>query len=268
MKKKFILTNILLAFFFITYGILIGKYQLFPHNILKKFQDNFDSLIYDIPQEDIKVLKNKIIESDIFYEYSLNTEYYIGFQNELDFKGDIDQKIKNSSTFFSNQTAFMIMDPWPINKKKKSIIENKIIPLINLAVEKNHAVFILTPDPLKNFNEKNLIDEKLQNLSHKNVQIIYHEDFSKKEFYEYLNKNNISSLIYMGFDSNACIVTRELGIIDMNLQTFDTYFIPDASAAYESIDSDKFHEKATNMIIRYWAKEIHYDELIMTLKSL
>ena len=48
----------------------------------------------------------------------------------------------------------MIMDPWPINKKKNLLIENKIIPLINLAVDKKPCCFYLDPGKLKNFMKK------------------------------------------------------------------------------------------------------------------
>lgn len=266
MRFALFLKYILFFFLLIAYGISIGKYEVFPYSYLKKFQDKFDPLIY--PPEPQVSYKNKLIIGDEKYEYILNTSFFHGFKPELEYIEDIEKDIISSNKFFSDETAFIVMDPWPTNEKKEYIIENKIIPLIELAAKKNHMTFILTTDPMYELNPNHLIHKDLEGMLGKNIFLVYHNDFRSESFSEYLFLNNIKTLIYLGFDSNACIIDRDLGIVKMKLSGFRTFFIPGASAAHENINSNKFHTEATKMIKRYWGSEIKYQELIVILNNL
>ena len=260
---------ILIFFLLIAYGISIGKYEVFPYSYLKKFQDKFDPLIYPPePQGNETSYKNQLIIGDEIYEYILNTSFFHGFKPELEYVEDIEKNIISSDKFFSDETAFIVMDPWPTNEKKEYIIQNKIIPLIELAAKKNHMTFILTTDPMYEPGTNNIIHKDLEHMIGKNIFLIYHDDFKSESFSEYLFLNNINTLIYLGFDSNACVIDRDLGIVQMKLSGFRTFFIPEASAAHENINSNKFHTEATKMIKRYWGGEIKYQELINILSNL
>ncbi len=265
MKIIKLLTYISLIMVFLCYGILIGKYEVFPYYYLKNFQDKYDKLIYNYYSE-IKYTESE----NRFYEYSLETKYLPLSNKSLLSEKNINENIKNITKFIPSKTAFVVMDPWHFkdSKKEKLIIEKKIIPLINKALKKNHKVFILTVDPkiVKNKNQR--VHEKLIKMTDKNLFLIYHENHNKEKLSEFLRSKDISSLIYLGFHSNACIINRELGIINMKLQGFKTFFIPEASAAIEDDGLDIFHNIATTMIKRYWAEEIDYDHIIGKLSSL
>tara|TARA_B100001059_G_C17823187_1_gene579639 strand:+ start:1621 stop:2412 length:792 start_codon:yes stop_codon:yes gene_type:complete len=261
-----ILKRVIYVFFiivFVFYGVLIGKYEIFPYYYLKNFQDKFDTLIYN-NSSDIKYTKN----NNETFEYNLETNYLPLSNKYLINKININENIKKITKFTSNKTAFIIMDPWPTGEKEESIIENKIIPLVNEVLKKNQMVLIVTVNPRINKNPKNRVHEKLKKISDKNLVFIFHENHNKETFSEFLKSNNISSLIYLGFASNACIINRELGIINMKLQGFKTFFIPEASAAIEDSDSNIFHNKASMMIKRYWGEEIEYSHIMKKIRSL
>jgi nicotinamidase-related amidase len=90
------------------------------------------------------------------------------------------------------------------------------------------------------------------------------------EFAIYLRTQGVKSLIYTGFASNACVIGRQMGMIPMVQQGFQTFFVPKASAATEFADSwdDGSIHKATTKIISQWIGEIiEYDDLMNVLSS-
>ena len=179
-------------------------------------------------------------------------------------------------TIIPNQTAIIVMDPWVdminnnFNVTYGKIIENKIIPLICRAVEAGHQIIILTNDPnAVKYNTKIncRLAEMVDNIQ---VHLLYHQNYTDKTFARWLKSHNIDTLIYTGFSSNQCIISRQMGMIMMRKHNFKIFFIPEASAAFETYYTTKnqsLHYAMTITISQWIGNLIHWNCLMEAISN-
>jgi len=185
--------------------------------------------------------------------------------------------IKNEGEYWFSRlidpsiTAVIVMDPWVdmatehLNDYFGTVLEWKILPLVNHAISAGYPVIVLTNDPTgRLYNAK--IHPALDVLAaFGTLSIIYHEDMDRGVFADHLELQGITSLIYAGFSSNMCIIGRELGMVSMKNEGFRLFFIPEASAAVElpdTWDTGYIHESTTLMISQWLAEIIRYDDFM------
>ena len=256
---RIVLYIVLLTSIF-AYGVGVGKYQWISFSILKNIQDIFDPILYR-PLE-----TEELYKSENNNDYTLTTYRYLS--QPMTIKGNLEYQTENIYQFerkiIPNKTAIAIMDPWTSDVNSTEIFESHISPLLKLALAKGHPIIVLTSDPRLVRDVK--IHHELQTLIDNGLaSIVYHESWNDDQFTSFLRSQNINALIYTGVASNACLINRRLGIINMRQHDFKTFYLPKASAAFSSTNDDLFHQKATEMIIRYFAEQISYDNIIKVL---
>src|SRR6185295_11016030 len=97
------------------------------------------------------------------------------------------------------------------------------------------------------------------------ASLLYHQDFDDREFASYLQAQGIKSLVYIGFASNMCVLGRKMGMISMKNLGFQIFFVPQASASLEYLDSwdnQSIHKATTKIISQGFAELIDYDEFM------
>ena len=174
-------------------------------------------------------------------------------------------------TIDPNRTAIVVMDPWRdmadehLNEYYGKVTESHIVPLVERALTRGHPIIVLTNDPARvKYNTR--IHPDLQALVEDGkASLLFHQDLGRDGFAAYLHSQEITSLVYVGFASNTCVIGRRSGMIPMTHRGFTVFFVPEASAAVEYPDSwhDQSGHKATTKIISQWIAEIiDYDEFM------
>ena len=85
---------------------------------------------------------------------------------------------------------------------------------------------------------------------------------------EALRHKGIRRLLYAGYASNMCVLTRPVGIIQMSKQGYDIIFVRDASLAIEApdfLDRDLTHQVATYMVETNWGVSTSVDDVLEAL---
>tara|TARA_B100000963_G_C22615175_1_gene666970 strand:+ start:490 stop:1275 length:786 start_codon:yes stop_codon:yes gene_type:complete len=183
------------------------------------------------------------------------------------------------SALLSNKdTLFIIMDPWIdmdsefLNKRHKDIVKNKINPLVDSLIEKNFEIIVFTNDCERRERAFNCNIGSLQNyVDTGTVYKFYHDDWnSSSSFNEFLKINNVNNIVYLGFNSNQCIINRHVGMIPLRLENgnINFYIIPEASAAIEftdTWDTDSAHESTLQLISSWLGELLYLQDLISKL---
>ena len=277
-----IIISALISFFAV--GVGIGHYQWFPYSAIKNIKKRLLDP-HPVGPKELHQLKNstsyplktssllpepKTIDNEI--KYSVNEEYQ--FHREINTK----------------ETAIVIMDPWATLEECEKVIDSYIIPLVNAAYSKGHAIIVLTSDIRLVGGHCRLHPKILSYVENGMADVIYHQWWDDVVFASFLRGQGINSLIYVGFHINACVLRRRTGIIKMNMLDFKTYFVPEASLALEhnnqnvmeeignvtsnivngvevnqNIDDQPFHKEATKTIMRYFGEKIEYDNIMKAL---
>lgn len=157
--------------------------------------------------------------------------------------GDEKLYIENR-TIKNTNSVFIIMDPWSdmdsdfLNKRHSIVMNETILPLVEELIKNEFEIIIFTNDCQRRNREFNCKIGSLSEIenTYKNVNVFYHEDWVEPSLFStFLETNNIKNLIYMGFNTNQCIINRPVGMIPMNLENskFNYYIIPEATAAIE-----------------------------------
>ena len=174
-------------------------------------------------------------------------------------------------TLQPQESAVVVMDPFAdltsdyLNDYVGRIVYSRLVPLVERASRRGHPVIILTNDPRTVLYGSRIYPELQALVAEGKAAPWYHRHPDNGAFANYLRSNGVRSLIYTGFASNLCVIGREDGIIAMKNQGFDTYFVPDASAAMEYADSWKnqaIHKATTQIISQGFAEIIDYDEFM------
>ena len=186
---------------------------------------------------------------------------------------------KIRKTFQPSSTSLIIMDPWEdmssefLNSYYKKIIDKNLIPVVSKTIENGINIIILTNDCFKvDYNCK--IDQELKSLlnNYDNYEILYHQDYTPKDFGDYLFSKGLNNLIYTGFGSNQCVIGRPLGMITMkNLYPRNNYyFIPESSGGVEFQETWKSQQihSTTTTIISQWIGDIINSESFLNFELL
>lgn len=179
----------------------------------------------------------------------------------LPYPGKKDEYIVKSH-FTNLDTAFFVIDPWDnapsdfLNKNYGKIIDLYILPLIIKAAQKNFQIFIFTNkcSVIKPVPYSCSIPKTFSNLSlkHQNVKIVFWQDiYDPQDFLKQIKDTGVKNIIYTGFASNMCILSRSVGMYQTSNSGFKLYFIPKASAAVETTKTWKTQDvhKITSIII-------------------
>jgi nicotinamidase-related amidase len=221
--------------------------------------------------------------NDIAHNFSVNTYMHSYFERNNDgtFSESDDplyphvvneKKYFFNRSFKSSETALIVMDPWYKNGSSfldahfSEVITSSLIPLIKKATALGIKVIFLT----NKSDNGGIVYSKLhpslnQFLNKGSSKIIYHQDYSEKDFSRYLDSSNTKNLIYSGFASNMCLIGRPLGIISMHNQGYKVYFVPEASAAIEyqkTWEKGHIHTYITKVISQWLAEIIPIDEFL------
>jgi nicotinamidase-related amidase len=100
------------------------------------------------------------------------------------------------------------------------------------------------------------------------MHIDFWQNINTAEFAKMLHDKGVTKIIYLGFASNMCILSRPTGMIAMDNSGFSLYFIPEASAAVETQNTwqtQSVHKSTTLMISQSLASLIKYDDIISKL---
>jgi len=167
-----------------------------------------------------------------------------------------------------SKTVIVIMDPWVdmasthLNELFGQIVEFRIIPLVEKALERGHSIIVLSNDPHTVGYNTNIHPKLAALASTGIINILYHQNFDDEQFSTYLHRQGIDTLIYTGFASNMCLIGRKTGMIFMSHQKFRLFFVPQASAAVEypdTWDDQSIHQATTNIISQWIAEIIDYN---------
>ena len=185
---------------------------------------------------------------------------------------------KRENTFSNSDTLFLIMDPWTdmdsefLNKRNKEILESSIIPMVDLLVENDFNVIVFTNDCNRRERSFNCDIGSLQDyVNEEKISKFYHDDWiSSTYFNEFLKINKINNLVYLGFNSNQCIINRHVGMIPLRLVNgnINLFIIPEASAAIEygnDWDSDIAHKSTLDLISSWLGELIYLEDLLSEL---
>ena len=183
-----------------------------------------------------------------------------------------------SAPFSNKDTLFVIMDPWIdmdsefLNNRHKDIVKNQINPLIELLIDKNFEIVIFTNDCQRRERAFNCNIGSLQSYVEDGlVYKFYHDDWnSSASFNEFLKINGIKNIVYLGFNSNQCIINRHVRMIPLRLENgnMNFYIIPEASAAIEyteTWDSNSAHESTLKLISSWLGEILYLEDLISKL---
>jgi len=97
------------------------------------------------------------------------------------------------------------------------------------------------------------------------IRILFHQDFDTISFSDFLRKQGIHTLIYVGIASNMCVIGRPTGMVPMLHNGFRLFFIPQASAAVEFRETwatGAIHSATTIIISQSIAELIDLNEFL------
>ena len=251
------------------YGVGVGIYHWPPFSVLKAAKVSLKTKLMPYQQ----VYKSggsayTLTTSRLSY-FALDTNGNLELQDSLPYRSERIYHFKR--TIDPNKTALIIMDPWMdyasdhLNKYFGSVIESRVIPLVKRALTRGHPVIVMTNNPSTvMYNTE--IHQKLHTLvKNGKARILFHQELDDESFAASLRSQGITSLIYIGFSSNMCVIGRRMGMIPMIHQGFKIFFIPEASAAieYGATWQDQSIHKATTKLISQWIAEIiDYNEFM------
>ena len=254
---------ILFMTLFIAFLCGVGVYHWPPFSVLKDAKEAID-------RELVTNQFARVVSPGAEYQITTYRQSYFGLNNSgaLELKTGLPFRSEDTYRFerivHPSKTVIVIMDPWVdmasthLNEYYGQIVEFRIIPLVEKALERGHSIIVLTNDPdTVGYNTN--IHPKLAALASTGIiNILYHQNFDDEQFSTYLHRQGIDTLIYTGFASNMCVIGRKMGMIPMSHLGFRLFFVPQASAAVEypdTWDNQSIHQ-ATTKIISQWIAEI------------
>ena len=86
----------------------------------------------------------------------------------------------------------------------------------------------------------------------------------------FLKTHNITTLLYAGYASNLCVLTRPTGIIKMSERGYNIVLIRDATLAFEtpeSLEGEWANVMAITMVEQLWGESTTIDDLRSALEG-
>ena len=164
-----------------------------------------------------------------------------------------------------SELALILIDVWsdhPIKGWAQRAEENvaaKLLPLVESA--RKHGILIVhcphgeSPHPL------------VRPLT---TELVLDGQGEKTRLVQTLRQKGIRRLLYAGYASNMCVLTRPVGIIEMSRKGYDVIFVRAASLAIETpdfLERDLTHQVATYMVETNWGVSTSVDDVLEALES-
>ena len=93
---------------------------------------------------------------------------------------------------------------------------------------------------------------------------------AKAQLIKVLQQRGTKYLLYAGYASNMCVLTRPTGIIEMAQDGYRIVFVRDASLAIEApdlLDEQTTHKVATYMVETNWGTTTNVEDIVAALES-
>lgn len=164
-----------------------------------------------------------------------------------------------------SKLALVLIDVWadhPIKgwaERAEKNVAAKLLPLVEAA--RKHGILVVhcphgeSPHPLVRPLPTELVMDGLG---------------EKDRLVEALRQRGIRRLLYAGYASNMCMLTRPVGIIEMSRQGYDIIFVRDASLAIEApdfLERDLTHQVATYIVETNWGVSTSVDDVLEALEK-
>jgi nicotinamidase-related amidase len=164
----------------------------------------------------------------------------------------------------TSEIALILIDVWDAHpnrgwaERAEVNIQNKLLPLLQVARE--HRILIVhCPNGQK-------IHPSIKPLAH---ELLLEGRGHQTRLIKVLKQTGVKYLLYAGYASNMCILTRPTGIIEMNKAGFNAVLVRDASMALESPDlihGELTHKAATYMVETNWGRTTKIADVIAALE--
>lgn len=164
-----------------------------------------------------------------------------------------------------SELALILIDVWADHPVKGWVeradenIRTKLLPLVQAARE--HGVLVVHCPHGRSTNPllAPLPDEPVLDDRSDGIHLV-----------KTLQQRGAKCLLYAGYSSNMCVLTRPTGIIEMAQQGYEIVFVRDASLAIEApefLDSQLTHGVVTYMVETNWGVTTEVDQVLAALKT-
>ena len=164
-----------------------------------------------------------------------------------------------------SELALILIDVWADHPVKGWVeradenIRTKLLPLVQAARE--HGVLVVhcphgrsTNPLLAPLPDEPVLDDPASGMS----------------LVKALRQRGVNYLLYAGYSSNMCVLTRPTGIIEMARHGYEIIFVRDASLAIEApefLDGRLTHGVATYMVETNWGVTTEVGQVLAALKT-
>lgn len=166
-----------------------------------------------------------------------------------------------------DKTALIVVDAWAHHpndgwlKRAQENMKSKLRPLLDLARYHN-MIIIHAPN-------KGEIADIAKPLQGEFVVDSMNQLADTTELDDYLKAHNITTLLYAGYSSNFCLLSRPTGIIKMYQLGYDITLVRDCTIAFEmpeTLDTETANLVTINLIENLWGATTTLEDLQAAFK--
>jgi len=167
-----------------------------------------------------------------------------------------------------NRTALILIDVWETDpndgSSQRGTIhrQTKIVPLLALA-RKHNMIIMHAPNGRAIAEDSKPLPGEIVIASQGVLGDTLQLDL-------FLKTHNITTLLYAGYASNLCVLTRPTGIIKMSERGYNIVLIRDATLAFETPESSEgewANVMAITMVEQLWGESTTIDDLRSALEG-
>lgn len=164
-----------------------------------------------------------------------------------------------------SQLALILMDVWADHPndgwraRQNANISAALLPLVQGA-RRQHVLVVHSPNGLE-------IDGRVKPLPD---EVVVDGPDQQAQLLRLLRQKDIRYLLYAGYASNMCVLTRPTGISKMAASGFQIYFVRDASLAIEApefVENEMSHKVATYMVELNWGATTTVEDVLDALEG-
>ena len=164
-----------------------------------------------------------------------------------------------------SKIALILIDVWaehPVSgwfERANKNISMKLLPLVQMVRE--HGVMVIHSP------HNRAINSLLTPLPNEPVIDSF---ASKNRLLKILKRSGIEHLIYAGYSSNMCVLTRQTGIIEMAQNGYKIIFVRDASLAIEApefLEGELTHKVVTYMVETNWGVTTEVNQIFESFQT-
>jgi len=169
-----------------------------------------------------------------------------------------------------SEIALILIDVWADHpndgwkERQKKNIREKLLPLIKAARESGMLI-VHSPHGKS-------IDPLVKPVNMGPREVIVDGEHEQAELLTLLRRHKVKYLLYAGYATNMCVLTRPTGIIEMARHGYAERIIlvRDATIAVEPpefLESELAHKASVHMIENLWGMSTTVDDVIQALKG-